>query len=169
MKLNLLSLILASSLTFSSVASQAQDAAPVIDLKPLSPREGLYEVPVSDPELVDAATFKLRRVQLEQNGKDFKLKYIVPVELTGEVNRVEFTGTINDGEGTLVYENTKMNCLADQSTLMCKVAYQNLKFNQEKVERILNAKFDGEELRKRLLIQGKFSTDPVGVIKIKLK
>jgi len=158
MKLNLLNIVLVLSLV--SITAWAQEVVP---------REGLYEVPVDDPNLADSAVFKLRRVQLEQNGQDFKLKYIVPVELTGEVNRVEFTGTINNGEGTLVYEDTKMKCLADQSTLMCKVVYQNLKFNQERAERILNSKFDGEELRKRLLIQGRFSTDPVGVVKIKLK
>lgn len=158
MKLNLLNIVLVLSLV--SITAWAQEVVP---------REGLYEVPVDDPNLADSAVFKLRRVQLEQNGQDFKLKYIVPVELTGEINRVEFTGTINNGEGTLVYEDTKMKCLADQSTLMCKVVYQNLKFNQERAERILNSKFDGEELRKRLLIQGRFSTDPVGVVKIKLK
>lgn len=167
MKLNLLNIILASSLIASALTVSAQEQ--IGDLKPFAPREGMYEVPVDDPDLADAAVFKLRRVQLEQNGKDFKLKYNVPIELTGEMNRVEFTGTINNGEGTLVYQDTKMNCLADQSTLMCKVLYQNLKFNQERAERILNSKFDGEELRKRLLIQGRFSTDPVGVVKIKLK
>ncbi len=167
MNLSILNLISALVITVSSLMSIAQNAD--LDIKPKTLREGQYEVPIDDPTLSDAAIFKLRRVQLEQNGNDIKLKYIVPVELTGEVNRVEFTGTINGGEGTLIYENTKMNCLADQSTLMCNVAYQDLKFNQEKADRILNAKFGGEDLRKRILIQGKFSTDPVGVVKIKLR
>jgi hypothetical protein len=161
-------LVLASGLIVCSHFSFAQNVGQN-DLNPLEFREGVYEVPVNDPNLADAAVFKLRRVQLEQNGTDIKLKYRVPVELTGEVNQVEFIGSINNGEGTLVYEKNKMNCLADQSTLMCKVAYQDLKFNQVRAERILSAKFNGDELRKRLLIQGKFSTDPVGVIKIKLK
>jgi len=165
MKKNLINLFLATGLTLS--ASSALTSP--LDLQKLSVRGGSYEVPVDNPELAELAVFPLRRVQLEQNGQEFTLKYNVPVELTGELNRIEFKGTIENGQGVLTYEDSKMNCLADQTTLMCKVAYQNLKFNQERAERIITSRFDGEELRKRLLIQKDFSTDPVGVIKIKLK
>lgn len=162
--MNKLKLIVTSSLLFAAIANAEQGASKII-----IPTESMYEVPVNDASLADSATFKLRRVQVEQNGTEFKLKYNVPIELTGELNHVEFNGSIDNGEGTLTYENTKMNCLADQSTLMCKVVYQDLKFNQLRAERILSSKFSGEELKKRLVIQGKFSTDPVGVVKIKLK
>lgn len=165
MKKNLINLFLATGLTLFATSAWTSS----LDLQKLSVHGGSYEVPVDNPELAELAVFPLRRVQLEQNGKEFTLKYNVPIELTGEVNRVEFKGTIENGQGVLTYEDTKMNCLADQSTLMCKVAYQNLKFNQERAERIITSRFEGDDLRKRLMIQKDFSTDPVGVIKIKLK
>lgn len=156
-------------LTISFLSGAKAHAGTFLEIQASGIREGFYEVPVEDPELADAAVFKLRRVLVEQKDKDFKIKYLVPLELTGEKNLVEFIGTIEQGEGTLVYQDTKMNCLSDQSTLMCKVVYQNLKFNQEKAELLMNSRFSGEDLKKRLLIQKDFSTDPVGVLKIKLK
>lgn len=131
--------------------------------------EGSYEVPVKDPNLADYAVFKLHQVHLEQEGNHFKLKYLVPVELTGEENFVEFSGTFENGSGTLTYEKAKMECLADQSTFTCKVAYQDLKMDSKKAEEILTAHLKGEDLQRRLQIQRDFSTDPVGLVKIKLK
>ena len=82
---------------------------------------------------------------------------------------MEFSGAMTHGEGTLTYQNTKMNCLSDEITLSCRVAYQNIKMDQGKAEKILAKKFQGSDLEKRLIIQRGFSTDPVGIIKIKLK
>ena len=132
-------------------------------------KEGSYEVPVKDPELQSAAVFELKKVRLEQNENQFSLKYMLPTELTGEKNVMEFSGTMTHGEGTLTYQNTKMNCLSDEMTLSCRVAYQNIKMDQSKAEKILSKKFQGSELEKRLIIQRGFSTDPVGIIKVKLK
>ncbi len=132
-------------------------------------KEGTYEVPVQDADLQSAAVFNLSKVRLEQKDNHFSLKYMVPVELTGEKNALEFSGVIDQGAGTLTYKNTTMNCLTDDVTLSCKVAYQNLKIDQIKAEKLLSKKFQGADLAKRLMVQRDFSTDPVGIIKIRLK
>ena len=41
--------------------------------------------------------------------------------------------------------------------------------NQLKADKILAQKFQGDELQRRMMVQKGFSTDPVGIIKIKLK
>ncbi len=157
-----------AALSFSAQAqniAQIQTTDSILDLY----KEGSYEVPVTDARLQDAAVFDLKKVRLEQIDNHFTMKYLVPVELTGEKNLMEFKGTMNRGQGNLIYENTTMNCNSDEVTLTCKVAYQNLKFNQTKAEKLLARKFEGLALEKRLTIQKDFSTDPVGIIKVKLK
>jgi hypothetical protein len=145
--------------------AQAMSVSEKID----SLNTGTYEVPVKNQDLLSSARFPLKKIEFEQIGNQIKLKYLVPVELTGEKNFVEFEGTLDSGTGSLTYENNVMNCLSDQTMMMCKVTYQNLKFDQIKAEMILTRKFKGQELQKRMLVQRDFSTDPVGVIKINLK
>jgi hypothetical protein len=156
-------------LTFIFLSVQAQAQAHFLRRILAHSKTGTYEVPVTDEALKSAAVFELKKISYNKTGDQFKLKYLMPVELTGEENLVEFKGTIVDGQGSLVYQNNKMDCLTDQTTLMCKVAYQNLNINQLKAEDILKKKFSGEELTKKLTIQRDFSTDPVGIVKIKLK
>lgn len=131
--------------------------------------EATYEVPVSDEKLKVSAVFEMKKMRLEHNGNALKMKYLIPQELTGDRNTVEFEGELNAGQGSLSYKDSKMDCLTDQSIMMCKVSYQQLKFDQERAVRILTGKFQGEELQRRMMIQKDFSTDPVGIIKIKLK
>ncbi len=131
--------------------------------------EATYEVPVTDPNLKSFSIFDLKKVKFLKNGDNVTLKYLVPQELTGERNKVEFEGSLVNGQGSLIYKDTKMDCLTDQSLLMCKVTYESLKFDQVKADQILASKFQGADLEKRMMVQKGFSTDPVGIIKIKLK
>lgn len=131
--------------------------------------EASYEVPVSDENLKVSAVFEMKKMHLEQNGNTLKMKYLIPQELTGDRNKVEFEGELIDGQGSLTYKDSTMDCLSDANTMMCKVSYQQLKFDQDRAVRMLTRKFQGEELQRRMMIQKDFSTDPVGIIKIKLK
>lgn len=143
-------------------------SAEIIQLPINSYREGRYEVPVDNPDLLMAAQFKLKKVRLEQNGQDFKIKYLVPVELTGQKNLLEFSGKITDGSGTLGYEDDQMTCKTEEADLVCQVKYKNLKFDQTLAEKILTERFKDQDLEKRLRIQKDFSTDPVGILRITL-
>ena len=129
---------------------------------------GTYEVPVAELELKSAAQFDLKKVLFKQDGTNFEIKYTIPTQLTGEKNMIQFKGVLNAGVGSGVYGENKMDCLIDQTLLMCKVEYRNLKFDQPLAEKLMAANFKGDALIRRLAVQRGFSTDPVGVIKIKL-
>lgn len=129
---------------------------------------GTYEVPVADAALKSAAQFNLKKVLFKQNGADFEIKYALPTELTGKKNVVQFNGVFNAGQGTAEYENSKMDCLIDQSLLMCKVQFKDLEIDQDLAVRKMSAKFKGLDLARRMSVQRGFSTDPVGILKIKL-
>ncbi len=132
-------------------------------------KQGTYEVPVSDQNLADAATFNLKKVRVRQTNDVLKVKYLIPIELTGEKNLFEFEGSFVNGQGTLQYNDQQMDCATDATQLMCTVAYKGLNLNQLKAENLLSRKFQGSELQKRLSVQKDFSTDPVGIIRIKLR
>ena len=129
---------------------------------------GTYEVPVADADLKSAAQFNLKKVLFKQNGAQFEIKYALPTELTGKKNIVQFKGVFDAGQGIADYENSKMDCLIDQDLLMCKVQFKDLDINQELALRKMSAKFKGLDLARRMSVQRGFSTDPVGVLKIKL-
>lgn len=129
---------------------------------------GTYEIPVVEADLKSAAQFTLKKVLFKQNGSDFEIKYALPTELTGKKNIVQFKGVFNAGQGTAEYEDSKMDCLIDQALLMCKVQFKNLDINQELAINKMSAKFKGLDLAKRMSVQDRFSTDPVGILRIKL-
>ena len=129
---------------------------------------GSYEVPVFETHLKSASQFTLKKVLFKQDGANFEIKYMIPTELTGEKNLIEFKGIFTAGQSSGFYENNKMDCLVDQSLLMCKVSFANLKIDQQLAENFMLAKIEGEDLGNRLSVQRSFSTDPVGIIRIKL-
>lgn len=129
---------------------------------------GTYEVPVENSEIKAASLFKLSKVSIHQNGDHLNLKYTMPTELTGTKNIIELDGINKDGPTSVFYKNNQFDCLSNETYLTCKVQYQDLDINQALAEKNLFQKFQGNNLQDRMTVQKIFSTDPIGVIKIKL-
>lgn len=137
--------------------------------------QGTYEVPVNDSDLKTAALFDLQRIKITQTENTMNLKYTIPAELTGvRKYEVTFSGPFENGHGVLTAAEHQMDCTLtssanEEKNLDCKVEYVNLMINNENAKKIMAAKFKDQELDKRLLVQQGFSTDPVGIIHLKLK
>jgi hypothetical protein len=142
---------------------------PTTPVNPIKLHEATYEVPVKNADLLGSAVFPMMPATLSKSGNQIQVKFVIPTELTGVENTIALEGHLENGQAQLDYGNTKADCLADQEILMCKVAYQNLKIDQDQAVLLLNKRFQGDDLKNRLSIQKDFSTDPVGIIKIKLK
>ena len=94
---------------------------------------------------------------------------MVPEELTGVTNEIEFTGALDMNGGNLSSQFGNLNCIVNSNVMMCTATYQHLKFNQDLAVQLMTNKYGGEELAKRLSVQEKFSTDPIGIIRIYFK
>lgn len=127
-----------------------------------------YEVPVKDqPELANANIFRMRNVTLEKAGEMTFLKYSLPLELTGKLNVIEFKGQLDkSGNGKLDYEQNQMDCQEDKISLTCNVAFKGLNIDQNFAANIIAKNFPKSQRDLRVQIQKKFSTDPVGIIRI---
>ena len=130
-------------------------------------RSATYEVPTSQNELKASSIFKIRRVSVTENiENNTTVKLLVPEELTGTANEIEFSGTLDSDGGKLSSQYGTLYCLANSNVMMCTASYQKLNFDRELAVQLMSAKFTGEELSKRLALQEKFSTDPIGIIRI---
>lgn len=134
-------IILITTLLFASAIAQAEMAI------------GIYEVPVDDEQLANSRLFLAENIQFERNDKNIKLKMLVPVDLTGVENVVEFSGRLG-------HECTEF----EPKQISCTMVYQNLKFDNLLAADILAKKFKGTDLLNKLRVQQKFSTDPVGIV-----
>lgn len=128
-----------------------------------------YEVPAGDqPELAGSNQFRIQKLSLEKSDDGLTtLKYLLPLELTGRPNIIEFKGQLtSDGETEVTYDEKKMKCAEDKISLWCNVSFSALDINLPAAQKLMAEKFSQKDLEKRLQVLGKFSTDPVGIIRI---
>jgi len=129
----------------------------------------VYEVPVEKNSGLNRVNkFPLTNVQLDKTDDDqVSLKYVLPLELTGATNTLQFTGKLNEfNKADLNYDQSSMKCQDTNASLVCQVKYKNLNTNQALAADLMSRKFSGEELENRLKILSRFSTDPVGIVRI---
>ena len=130
-------------------------------------RSATYEVPTSQNDLKAASIFKIRKLSVTEDVENkTTVKLLVPEELTGVSNEIEFSGTLDLNGGNLSSQFGTLSCLANSNFMMCTASYQKLEFNRELAIQLMAAKYSGEERNKRLELQEKFSTDPIGIIRI---
>ncbi len=133
-------------------------------------KEATYEVPTSQNDLKSSSIFKIKKMSITQDVDDVTtIRYMVPEELTGIKNTIEFSGVLNNNSGDLVSEYGDLNCLSNTTQMMCTVRYQKLSFDPQLAKTVMATKFQGQELANRLSVQEKFSTDPIGIIHIYYK
>ncbi len=129
-------------------------------------KRATYEVPTSQVDLKAAATFSIEQISVNRVGDNIMIRYLVPQELTGEPNLIEFSGTMSKDSAQLTSPDGDLDCLTTRRQMMCTVEYQKIRFDQEKAQQLMTGKFKGEELLKRMAVQERFSTDPIGIIRI---
>ena len=133
-------------------------------------KEATYEVPTSQKDLKAASVFKIKKLAITQDiDNTTTVSYMVPEELTGIKNVIEFSGVLSNNGGDLTSEYGDLNCLSNNNQMMCTVRYQKLNFDSRLAKEIMTSKFQGQELINRLSVQDKFSTDPIGIIHIYFK
>lgn len=128
-----------------------------------------YEVPVGSAKaLMGSNQFRIQQLSLDRTPDgQTDIKYLLPLELTGNPNVIAFTGKIgSDGKTEVSYDDKKMKCDEDSISLTCAVSYKNLDMNLPLAQKMMAKNFPRQDLQKRLQVLEKFSTDPVGIIRI---
>ena len=143
---------IASLLTVSSVFAQFHRA--------------VYEVPSADSAVSSTTQFEMQNVFVMKTADhQTMIRYTLPLQLTGQINTFEFK---TQPDGSLAYDNDEMKCDEQDQQLVCTVKFTNLKLDNLRAQMIIQKRFEGEELSRRIEAQARFSTDPVGVITIQL-
>lgn len=101
--------------------------------------KGFYWVPVT-PDLIQFSAFSISNLETKIEGQNIKVEYDLPLELTGVLNRIEFSGARpQSGEMILTSNQGTMTCPDSSKIRNCKVAYKNLSFDASARDQILSA------------------------------
>ena len=93
-----------------------------------------YEVPVP-AELAAYSRFKMEPVKVQNEGGQVRVRYKLPLLLTGVENKIEMRGTYGTG-GVLLLEGGKgrAECSGFQVGQQCRVKYNDLQIDQARSE-----------------------------------
>lgn len=132
------------------------------------PIRGTYEVPVTD-ELKSFASypvkFKADTYQENPNQIDFPL----PAALVGEETLVKMTRTDSTSD-TWSGPNVLGQCQMIERYFTCKVKFNNLQIDTNKVEAVVSAQFpDATQTQGRLAVASLFHGEPIGILRYKLR
>lgn len=134
----------------------------------------IYQVPVEDETLLDASFYEINDYNLKTiNGKKI-IEYSLPVELTGNDEKLIFTAKNKDsnsihyfGDNTKKIEfkgkNGSLSCSANLT--ICNVKYKKLKINPViRDQKLLDLNLDPVFLKKKIQVSRIFEGDPIGII-----
>lgn len=126
---------------------------------------GNYNVPVEECELVNSSDYTTNYRYNLEDGKVTRMKYTLPLELTGVENRVSITETPEEGfpwSGA----NARGSCQQVEGKFSCDLIYdaEDLVFDIEKTEEVIRTKFAGNalEIDRRLEVAERFRSEPRG-------
>ncbi len=93
---------------------------------------GVYWVPVGTSNEARYAVFSLPEIEVRRSNKEFKIRYPLPLELTGAPNMIELEGKIV-GSGPLQLKGPLGfgECPAVDQLESCSITYENLAINTQ--------------------------------------
>jgi hypothetical protein len=130
---------------------------------------GLYEVPeVVGQDFENLNTFKVR---YRMDDSATKIRYRLPLELTGVEQSVEIEKTIDkNGNEIWVGEKAVGTCGLSNSTFACQLEYRNLEFDPDNRLQVIQDRIqDLREQNLRLNVAIHFESEPIGVISYKIR
>lgn len=129
-------------------------------------KDGNYNVPVESEDLVQSSNYKSKYKVRDRGGAIDRIKYDLPVELTGEANRVEISYT-GDREFPWSGELAKGDCQETDGKFTCHLVYkkEKLSLDSQKTEAAIRNAFAGneEEVQRRLRVAEIFRSEPAGI------
>lgn len=127
-------------------------------------KSATYEVPVP-AELKEFATYQMDPVAVRVQGSRMRVRYELPLALTGAENDMQFEGIVGQTETRLSNPEYggEMVCVAAEN--LCRVKYQKLRIDAERAESVLRSMgFAEEKVRGHLAVTTRIGNDMEGVI-----
>lgn len=127
---------------------------------PSEQRTAFYVVPVEPADLIRYAIFSNIDIETKNHPDGtVEMEYILPLELTGAENKLEFSGKPNpDGTLYMTGPHGSANCKGGARIGRCEMNYKNLIFDKALREELLKqiAKSNPEELLARINVATQF-------------
>ncbi len=132
-----------------------------------SKAEGNYNVPVKEESLTNSSNYDTEYKFHENNNGDItRFKYDLPLELTGEENKIDLSYT-GDAEFPWSGDAAKGDCSDADGTFKCNLIYtkEKLTLDPVKTEEVIRRNFAGNEseIQRRLQVAEIFRSEPAGI------
>lgn len=131
-----------------------------------SKADGNYNVPVQEENLSDSSNYATEYKYHENNNEITRLKYDLPLELTGESNKIDISYT-GDAEFPWSGDAAKGDCSDVDGTFKCNLIYtkEKLSLDPVKTEENIRRNFAGNEseIQRRLQVAEIFRSEPAGI------
>ncbi len=128
--------------------------------------DGNYNVPVEESDLVTSSNYQTKYNVRKRNGEVQRIKYSLPLELTGEVNQVLLKKT-NDNAYPWQGESAMGDCNEVDGEFKCQLTYvkEKLILDEVKTEQQIRNTFAGNEteIQRRLRVAETFRSEPAGI------
>lgn len=129
-------------------------------------KDGNYNVPVENEDLVQSSDYESDYNVHERDGEIDRIKYDLPIELTGEYNKIEIYYT-GDAEFPWSGDLAKGDCHETDGQFTCNLVYEKEKLvlDSQKAETAIRSTFAGseEEIQRRLQVAEIFRSEPAGI------
>jgi len=128
--------------------------------------DGNYNVPVQEESLSDSSNYNTEYKYRDNDGEITRFKYDLPLELTGESNKIDISYT-GDAEFPWSGEVAKGDCSDVEGTFKCNLIYtkEKLTLDPVKTEEVIRRNFAGNEseIQRRLQVAEIFRSEPAGI------
>lgn len=130
---------------------------------------GIYVVPTTDQNLIEASQFKVSNYKvIEPNSKQPIIQFELPVELTGVSKILVFKRQtvidVKEKTSLFVSPSGSALCYGAWKTIKCFFKFKNLEMDPIRVEATLANVFQGLEFTQKLAIANRFMGEPVGIL-----
>ena len=134
--------------------------------------DGNYNVPVDEPDLLESSHYQTKYNVRKRNAEIQRIKYTLPLELTGESNQVVLRKT-DDTVYPWQGESAMGDCSEVAGEFKCQLTYvkEKLVLDVVKTEQQIRNTFAGNEaeIQRRLQVAETFRSEPAGITSFPLE
>jgi hypothetical protein len=124
-----------------------------------------YKIPVTAPELEAFSVYELENYTVVNNGKDSKISYTLPYEMTGVLGQKIELDLMIEKLPLRVFEGPRAIALCEGAwaKMKCSIRMKALSMHYGRIEReLVNQGLPTQDITTRLTVLRKFAGEPIG-------
>lgn len=136
-----------------------------IEIHAARPIRGIYQVPTTS-DLAAYSQYPVKFKSEAYEGITSKIDFPLPQDLTGVPQTITIT---KNNDGSWSGPQTEGNCQVIDRHFQCTMKFHNLVFDETQATKFIQEKYSPSEVQGRMEVFRRFSGEPIGILKYKLR